>query len=157
MSSVGLSPLTRGNLIRTAPTPCRSGSIPAHAGKPRWGIRVSGTTKVYPRSRGETGMPCTKRNDWSGLSPLTRGNLEQRPLFVESCGSIPAHAGKPDTSKWRTTIHRVYPRSRGETPSGGGYVLHFPGLSPLTRGNHLPIVQRIAIHGSIPAHAGKPS
>ena len=72
----GLSPPTRGNLIRASSNPGDVGSIPAHAGEPYSHPRPRQRFEVYPRPRG--GTPRRLREEYGrtyGLSPPTRGNL----------------------------------------------------------------------------------
>ena len=72
--STGSSPLTRGKRRPAPPVRCRSGLIPAHAGKTRSCGWTCGRRGAHPRSRGE--------------NPSQSGGL--RGL----AGLIPAHAGK---------------------------------------------------------------
>ena len=71
-------------------------------------------------------------------------------------GSIPAHAGEPRRSSMRHIRRWVYPRPRGGTRDLLHPRLALNGLSPPTRGNHLPTPFQIDPDGSIPAHAGEP-
>ena len=50
----GLSPPTRGNLPVQRSEKLRSGSIPAHAGEPKYATPGASTPGVYPRPRGGT-------------------------------------------------------------------------------------------------------
>ena len=50
----------------------------------------------------------------------------------------------------------AYPRSRGGTYSSLLMKNPEPGLSPLTRGNHLRLRDDAREAGPIPAHAGEP-
>ena len=71
-------------------------------------------------------------------------------------GSIPARAGKPALLCLWLGVHRVYPRTRGETKAWEPYFYETEGLSPHARGN----LRRYGLpslgFGSIPARAGKP-
>ncbi len=113
--SMGLSPLTRGNLLLPR-FPCRApGPIPAHAGQPPCWCQSCGTG--------------------GGLSPLTRGNLQLDPHRAALWGPIPAHAGQPKEKPPEGGLERAYPRSRGATCGGTRLMSGAMGLSPLTRGN----------------------
>ena len=69
----GLSPRTRGILFRSAFDAPLLGSIPAHAGNPRWPQNRHWPRWVYPRARGESMMRSVIVCAMSGLSPRTRG------------------------------------------------------------------------------------
>jgi len=74
----GLSPLARGNQIHRAALDLRSGSIPACAGEPKPTKEAAEGSRVYPRLRGGTGGGRQFAVNSRGLSPLARGNLEQK-------------------------------------------------------------------------------
>ena len=66
--SMGLSPLTRGNLLLPR-FPCRApGPIPAHAGQPPCWCQSCGTGGAYPRSRGATFSSTHTVRPFGGLS-----------------------------------------------------------------------------------------
>ena len=111
---------------------------------------------VYPRTRGETPQCRPVETDPTGLSPHARGNPEGRHSIVQSIGSIPARAGKPDVRRRDVGVGGVYPRTRGETPRSRDVHESPVGLSPHARGNHIYRLQKLAPGGSIPARAGKP-
>ena len=70
-----------------------------------------------------------------GLSPPTRGNLDDTEYQYTGERSIPAHAGEPKTFCAAASFAGVYPRPRGGT---GDVVIAADstlGLSPPTRGN----------------------
>ena len=46
---------------------------------------------------GGTGLELVMPNDWMGLSPRVRGNLEPLPPPPDKPGSIPACAGEPSS------------------------------------------------------------
>ena len=92
-----------------------------------------------------------------GLSPYTRGNLDQSQESGQKLRSIPVHTGKPSTPTAGCPSARVYPRTHGETHRPGKWRSTTKGLSPYTRGN-LPKEDRGGPGaGSIPVHTGKPS
>ena len=93
----GLSPLTRGNRVGDFDRVLRCGPIPAHAGQPVPCAIIRNRHGAYPRSRGATvALPSASRAA-TGLSPLTRGNLENHPWVPRHYEPIPAHAGQPKT------------------------------------------------------------
>ena len=91
----GLSPPTRGNPPKIAPTVNQQRSIPAHAGEPSSDSARMAMSRVYPRPRGGTGAPPSSATADSGLSPPTRGNRRRMGRNSAGAGSIPAHAGEP--------------------------------------------------------------
>ena len=91
-----------------------------------------------------------------GLSPLTRGNHAHGRIRMGLNGSIPAHAGEPNSSRIAGSCLGVYPRSRGGTLRTAHFFTPLSGLSPLTRGNQRILKLNFVFRGSIPAHAGEP-
>ena len=91
----GLSPPTRGNPGRFVRGTAFTRSIPAHSGEPSCVQPSRLNVTVYPRPRGGTGLGPLDRSAAKGLSPPTRGNLPEAPLFEPLVRSIPAHAGEP--------------------------------------------------------------
>ncbi len=69
----GLSPLSRGTLLRWKLSEQFRQFIPALAGNTPAKRRLSILIAVYPRSRGEHNKISDNNNDNSGLSPLSRG------------------------------------------------------------------------------------
>ncbi len=154
--SMGLSPLTRGNLLLPR-FPCRApGPIPAHAGQPPCWCQSCGTGGAYPRSRGATFSSTHTVRPFGGLSPLTRGNQKKSHPKVALKGPIPAHAGQPAAAPGSCLARWAYPRSRGATPVDSHPSALATGLSPLTRGNRLDLQLLPRLPGPIPAHAGQP-
>ena len=152
----GLSPRMRGNPEGSdAPAP-GSGSIPAHAGKPRWRPSGRSPTRVYPRACGETLVSLVLIHALRGLSPRMRGNRGEDGTTTLEDGSIPAHAGKPWPRPGSPAPSRVYPRACGETTYTNIEHQGIEGLSPRMRGNPAPRPPQQHRVGSIPAHAGKP-
>ena len=156
MPGRGLSPRMRGNLEDIEKGPPGSGSIPAHAGKPRSTPPPPRRPRVYPRACGETSPPRTPPLSCRGLSPRMRGNLAPALQEAEVAGSIPAHAGKPRGNTVSIQSMRVYPRACGETEGLGRPLALHQGLSPRMRGNRVGHGRGVLGGGSIPAHAGKP-
>ena len=153
----GLSPPTRGNLEPFGGSAAILRSIPAHAGEPRAGGGGRSGGAVYPRPRGGTSPRPPPRPPAAGLSPPTRGNPVHHRAVQRHRGSIPAHAGEPDSAACPRTPRRVYPRPRGGTPILAATGATWGGLSPPTRGNRLPPRVSADDTGSIPAHAGEPA
>ena len=147
----------RGNRPWRTPRSTTTGSIPAHAGKPRPPPRRSRPSRVYPRPCGETAITTPGMRVPSGLSPPMRGNLQYPILECGGKGSIPAHAGKPESTGPAVTDIWVYPRPCGETLSAKQHRRVVPGLSPPMRGNLVGFLSGVCGLGSIPAHAGKPA
>ena len=112
--------------------------------------------RAYPRSRGGTNLPERCPNVIQGLSPLTRGNRVYVVFDLLRRGPIPAHAGEPRFKLAMLFFERAYPRSRGGTKPPTSARFENGGLSPLTRGNLLPISDEQLEIGPIPAHAGEP-
>ena len=131
----GSSPLTRGKPRPRAATACRSGLIPAHAGKTKPSHRLTGPPTAHPRSRGENYTRTRTSYIGRGSSPLTRGKPDYPHGITRVPGLIPAHAGKTLEELVNTWQARAHPRSRGEN--------HI-------RRNYTPRWCRL-----IPAHAGK--
>ena len=132
------------------------GSIPAHAGAPRWSPAPHRPHRVYPRACGGTWAGNLFAGLSVGLSPRMRGHLKLLKGLKKLFGSIPAHAGAPLRRLFPMIRIRVYPRACGGTPTS--YTWHDPekGLSPRMRGHRTePPVSAPAV-GSIPAHAGAP-
>ena len=71
----GLSPRVRGNHAASYSASLSSGSIPACAGEPLYGIRRPPLSAVYPRVCGGTTSTDNQRIAANGLSPRVRGNL----------------------------------------------------------------------------------
>ena len=92
----------------------------------------------------------------TGLSPLTRGNLDPGREDQETRGPIPAHAGEPVGLIREAARLGAYPRSRGGTTPRPARPFAARGLSPLTRGNLWDESKCWRSGGPIPAHAGEP-
>ena len=155
-ASLGLSPPTRGNRPRAILVVRAGGSIPAHAGEPKFWRGHGDSRSVYPRPRGGTELRFVHDNQVRGLSPPTRGNRDEADDAWENGGSIPAHAGEPLSVLTCDFRIRVYPRPRGGTRDIRAFRARFAGLSPPTRGNHANPQGSLFPPRSIPAHAGEP-
>ena len=89
----GLSPRVRGNRKLRRPAGMRSGSIPACAGEPASGGRLTGVITVYPRVCGGTDRMPRHQVAGMGLSPRVRGNRhrgggggERGSVYPRVCG-----------------------------------------------------------------------
>ena len=155
--SGGLSPLTRGNLLRHDRRCAGVGPIPAHAGQPTCPRARSRHCWAYPRSRGATTRAYLCFSRALGLSPLTRGNLSRSREHDGAKGPIPAHAGQPASDPGGEHPGAgLSPLTRGNPPMVRGCSSSPRGLSPLTRGNLFLHQARHRALGPIPAHAGQP-
>ena len=96
--SGGLSPRMRGNRLPVFLRRDDVGSIPAHAGEPFSRSFWSGFRRVYPRACGGTKRLKERSSRKNGLSPRMRGNRNASGVLLHPFGSIPAHAGEPETS-----------------------------------------------------------
>ena len=86
-----------------------------------------------------------------------RGNRRCRSPQLPGPRSIPAHAGEPVNSRYRSRVAWVYPRACGGTRNRRIRRARDTGLSPRMRGNPQPALAGVDLSGSIPAHAGEPS
>ncbi len=152
----GLSPYTRGNLLKKHRDFKGKGSIPVHTGKPASSFASMINIGVYPRTHGETIVATTKIYSDMGLSPYTRGNPRRHLRMYIQNGSIPVHTGKPTFFASIPVHSEVYPRTHGETFRLRSFSRSASGLSPYTRGNQQIFACAIGCFGSIPVHTGKP-
>ena len=151
----GSSPLTRGKRFAAGGQGTSPGLIPAHAGKTPRRRRGGWYSGAHPRSRGENSAALGYETPSRGSSPLTRGKHHRRRQRAQTCGLIPAHAGKTPAGRGGGVGARAHPRSRGENHGehfGGGLI---EGSSPLTRGKQRRVDESADWEGLIPAHAGK--
>ena len=134
ISGGGSSPLTRGKQSACKTGMCRSGLIPAHAGKT--GARRSSPSAraAHPRSRGENGPESAGKRHGAGSSPLTRGKLASAERRRGGERLIPAHAGKTLEERPSSVRESAHPRSRGENTWRSRSRIGTCGSSPLTRG-----------------------
>ena len=111
----GLSPRMRGNHRLDGREILVRGSIPAHAGEPPQHPGAGQALSVYPRACGGTTIGVRSHGTSSGLSPRMRGNRLPRLALPDGRGSIPAHAGEPETPPESEPDIGVYPRACGGT------------------------------------------
>ena len=112
--------------------------------------------RVYPRGRGEAGIPPVATKFVEGLSPRARGSRYPPFWRLSRTGSIPAGAGKPTMRLTWRLIPGVYPRGRGEALPKPKRQSGPSGLSPRARGSLPRAPKARRPDGSIPAGAGKP-
>ncbi len=89
---------------------------------------------VYPRWRGEHGLPVGSASRYAGLSPLARGTLYSSSDLLLIMRFIPAGAGNTRAPTLSAGANQVYPRWRGEHEFDRPVTLGEGGLSPLARG-----------------------
>ncbi|KXS38168.1 MAG: hypothetical protein AWU55_1646 [Halomonadaceae bacterium T82-2] len=153
---VGRSPRVRGSLQPRIPIHWPHGSIPAGAGKPAYGGRGSGKTRVDPRGCGEAKSDAFALWVVQGRSPRVRGSLDDVLQALVLDGSIPAGAGKPTSPHSARSAIRVDPRGCGEAAAIDWNSQPVQGRSPRVRGSHQQEARPVPRVGSIPAGAGKP-
>ena len=151
----GSSPLTRGKPAHGGDQCPSQRLIPAHAGKTISEHANSDPAQAHPRSRGENRRGRFLLGSRSGSSPLTRGKLCGRLMWLWWSGLIPAHAGKTFPQYVARRGRAAHPRSRGENRSDALHKLTTWGSSPLTRGKLGHLTGRYDNARLIPAHAGK--
>ena len=155
-SPSGLSPLARGNHVLIAIDQLIYGPIPARTGQPCARSSPSSPSSAYPRSHGATENTCITADAGLGLSPLARGN-RPRPLGQGSpAGPIPARTGQPLVPVLLGSCSGAYPRSHGATVSQASHPSIPQGLSPLARGNPMPMPVAPTTLWPIPARTGQP-
>ena len=132
----------------------RRGIIPAHAGSTRLAWHKAFPLWDHPRSRGEHTSLSSSSSRRPGSSPLTRGALHHRFVFLHRGRIIPAHAGSTTTTSWVRRSTGDHPRSRGEHSSTKNPATPTQGSSPLTRGARISVSRCATPTRIIPAHAG---
>ncbi len=152
----GLSPHARGNHPRVIRSVVSVRSIPARAGQPISAAQTPRSWRVYPRTRGATGMAYRHTDANHGLSPHARGNPITWSAPTVRPRSIPARAGQPYRVAASSGQRTVYPRTRGATATALRCPCPVEGLSPHARGNRRQIGLPTECGGSIPARAGQP-
>ena len=115
LSSRGLSPRRRGNLLVHSGLLYRSRSIPASAGEPPSPRPSPWPPWVYPRVGGGTDLTVCGGFDGEGLSPRRRGNPHEGTTPGRMTGSIPASAAEPRVIPGHAGRTGVYPRVGGGT------------------------------------------
>ena len=153
----GSSPLTRGKQVTRASRAPPLRLIPAHAGKTLDSSERAWLQRAHPRSRGENGWPARNILPDEGSSPLTRGKQHIGVDVDRVLRLIPAHAGKTPSRSTGPPAPSAHPRSRGENLPSWLRTFTRSSSSPLTRGKHSHTARAPALHGLIPAHAGKTS
>ena len=98
----GLSPRVRGNPCGCWRTASSRRSIPAGAGEPDSRFCQPACHAVYPRGCGGTRPLSVQIGPALGLSPRVRGNLHHGRAQGGQPRSIPAGAGEPSSTRWRS-------------------------------------------------------
>ena len=151
----GLSPRTRGELLRGGLGQGEGRSIPAHAGGTRVSPRCATAAAVYPRARGGNQVECVTAPFHEGLSPRTRGEPHSISVEEDRWGSIPAHAGGTPVPSHTPAPSRVYPRARGGNLNIRRNI-RMPGVYPRARGgNSPPAARRGGLCGLSPRTRGE--
>ncbi len=91
--TIGLSPLARGTLVGVVGPLGLMRFIPAGAGNTVLVKFGKFSIPVYPRWRGEHGLPASNLRAVGGLSPLARGTLLAQGYPAIAQRFIPAGAG----------------------------------------------------------------
>ena len=174
-SGRGLSPHTRGKLIKQGNFPYQRGSIPAYTGETiRYYYRCK-CFQVYPRIHGGNATNCKGTETIGGLSPHTRGKhilfvplavlkgsipaYTGETLFVMNAArimeSIPAYTGETNRPRYSFRHFQVYPRIHGGNSSSNNHPISRMSLSPHTRGKLQWRDCFRYLYESIPAYTGE--
>ena len=151
---LGSSPLARGTPVRVPPAFVGVGLIPARAGNTGSLAQLVAFQRAHPRSRGEHTLCFSMFASAPGSSPLARGTLQKPKPERNRDGLIPARAGNTHAVITDALVDRAHPRSRGEHNAQKAQQLKDQGSSPLARGTHRKIHDRLRREGLIPARAG---
>ena len=100
-------------------------------------------------------MSLNTQRTYTGRSPRARGSQQYGHSSVRVKRSIPACAGKPTQTRYRSCPRRVDPRVRGEAPPPAETPPEPEGRSPRARGSLSVLRLVIMWRRSIPACAGK--
>ena len=113
---LGSSPRVRGKRVPGHPHLAPARLIPARAGKTTWATRGSSRRWAHPRAYGENGGARADGPHEPGSSPRVRGKRPRGLAHRDSCGLIPARAGKTAESGWARSCGSAHPRACGENP-----------------------------------------
>ena len=150
----GSSPLVRGQLSVEFSTQGRLRIIPARAGPTCSSILYAVTTSDHPRSCGANLLMCSVRLEYSGSSPLVRGQLTFLLPMYERRRIIPARAGPTMYSTPVFNTFADHPRSCGANFCKIPRHVSNVGSSPLVRGQQPGDVIQLTPKRIIPARAG---
>ena len=153
-TSTGLSPASRGTLLKANEAAGISRFIPGFAGNAHVLLQCGLYTPVYPRLRGERVVGFLNRNASGGLSPASRGTRHWKVIPLIRFRFIPGFAGNAKDILIAGDEESVYPRLRGERfAHGNDHRVDF-GLSPASRGT--PVITNASVTGQrfIPGFAG---
>ena len=150
----GSSPRARGAPLQRPPLTRGRGIIPACAGSTRRVRRFPHQAGDHPRVRGEHLLRRLRGDAPRGSSPRARGALDRGTRRAPSPGIIPACAGSTGSPGGPGPARGDHPRVRGEHPSVPFLAAELRGSSPRARGALVPVVEKRATVGIIPACAG---
>ena len=134
--ATGSSPLARGTPDIAIAAVSATRFIPARAGNTMRSWRLTCTSPVHPRSRGEHAGGAAPRVNVNGSSPLARGTPPSRRSCPIGARFIPARAGNTSGVPGGREARSVHPRSRGEHQPLLEPLDMEAGSSPLARGTH---------------------
>ena len=128
--------------------------IPARAGFTSFMNGDVVMCRDHPRSRGVYARMDARARSASGSSPLARGLRAEDHERPGRGGIIPARAGFTGPADRGPGRRLDHPRSRGVYYWARIYISLSAGSSPLARGLHQMIRDRVTDGGIIPARAG---
>ena len=144
----------RGQPGTPSSSACRSGIIPARAGPTHSPSAHTAATTDHPRSCGANLLMCSVRLEYSGSSPLVRGQLTFLLPMYERRRIIPARAGPTMYSTPVFNTFADHPRSCGANFCKIPRHVSNVGSSPLVRGQQPGDVIQLTPKRIIPARAG---
>ncbi len=153
-AGVGPPPLARGTRRPRRRGVADARTTPARAGNTSDRVRLRGSGRDHPRSRGEHSWAVASIRRSRGPPPLARGTHRRSGVQVDADRTTPARAGNtscPTTAVRRCTDH---PRSRGEHSRPVWSMRHGPGPPPLARGTHGQGMGSEHVVRTTPARAG---
>ena len=152
---VGTSPRMRGKQGYLDWRECRTGNIPAYAGKTPQPASPRPAQSEHPRVCGEN---CRRLQQWGmhdGTSPRMRGKPRLHLSEPAPIRNIPAYAGKTSSVLSQAILIMEHPRVCGENAERMAVPAMVPGTSPRMRGKLHELPDLSFGCGNIPAYAGK--
>ena len=153
----GSPPHMRGKVKRHSKGRQCGGITPAHAGKRRENEPARSLSQDHPRTCGEKRKAQTFLSWRKGSPPHMRGKAPAQRWTILPPGITPAHAGKRLSLAYRFGALQDHPRTCGEKKWLDFGHVPVKGSPPHMRGKAIPHIQRNAVFGITPAHAGKSS
>ena len=151
---MGSSPHSRGTPYCSSSALMCPRIIPAFAGNTRYCRSRSEGPRDHPRIRGEHLHVLHISRLKRGSSPHSRGTLDDRSMFMDYYGIIPAFAGNTMIECFKLNKIWDHPRIRGEHQSSTRSRKKAQGSSPHSRGTLWLATTGIELPGIIPAFAG---